>query len=133
MNQVLRKYLRKFILVYLDDIIIYSKTFEKHREHVRLVFEALREAFLMMKLKKCKFTQKKLQFLRHIISVKGIRTDPEKITKMVTLASPTNLKELRSRLGLFFYYQQYIKGFLDISRLIYELTREENGKSMLFK
>src|SRR6266498_1512514 len=56
MNQVLRKYLEKFILVYLDDIIIYSKTFEEYKEYVRLVFEALREASLMMKLKKCKFT-----------------------------------------------------------------------------
>jgi len=59
-NQVLRKYLRKFILVYLDDIIIYSKTFEEYKEHVRLVFEVLQAASLMMKLKKCKFAQKEL-------------------------------------------------------------------------
>src|SRR6266545_2709612 len=57
-NQVLRKYLGKFVLVYLDDIIIYSKTFEKHKEHVRLVFKVLRAASLMMKPKKCKFTQR---------------------------------------------------------------------------
>src|SRR6266540_4435342 len=104
MNQVLRKYLGKFVLVYLDDIIIYSKTFEKHKEHVRLVFQALRAASLMMKSKKYKFAQKELRFLGHIISADGIRTDPEKITKMVTLSSPTNLKELRSRLDLFSYY-----------------------------
>src|SRR6266508_5024428 len=55
MNQVLRKYLEKFVLVYLDDIIIYSKTFEEHKEYVRLVFKTLRAAFLMIKLKKCKF------------------------------------------------------------------------------
>src|SRR6266540_5499554 len=108
MNQVLRKYLRKFILVYLDNIIIYSKTFEEHKEHVRLVFEALREASLMMKLKKCKFAQKELQFFRHIIFAEGIRTDSEKIAKMVILILPINLKELRSRLGLFSYYRQYI-------------------------
>jgi len=101
---VLRKYLRKFILVYLDNIIIYFKTFEEHKEHVRLVFEALREASLIMKLKKCKFAQKELRFLGHIISAEGIRTDPEKIAKMVTLASSTNLKKLRSKLGLFSYY-----------------------------
>ena len=104
MNQVLRKYLGKFVLVYLDDIIIYSKTFEEHKEHVRLVFEALRAASLMMKPKKCKFAQKELRFLGHIISAEGIRTDPDKIAKMVTLSLPTNLKELRSRLGLFSYY-----------------------------
>ena len=104
MNQVLRKYLGKFVLVYLDNIIIYSKIFEEHKEHVRLVFEALRAASLMIKPKKCKFAQKELRFLRHIISAEGIRTDPDKIAKMVTLSPLTNLKELRSRLGLFSYY-----------------------------
>src|SRR6266542_1413110 len=104
MNQVLRKYLRKFVLVYLNDIIIYSKTFEEYKKHVRLVFETLRAASLIMKPKKCKFTQKELRFLEHIISAEGIRTDPNKIAKMVTLSSPMNLKELRSRLGLFSYY-----------------------------
>ncbi len=107
--------------------------FEKHKEHVRLVFEVLRAASLMMKPKKCKFAQKELQFLGHIISAEGIRTDPDKIAKMITLASLTNLKELRSRLGLFSYYQQYIKGFSDIMRPMYELTKEENGKAVLFK
>src|SRR6266498_3697933 len=117
-NQVLRKYLEKFILVYLDDIIIYSKIFEEYKEHVRLVFKALRATSLMMKPKKCKFAQKKLRFLGHIISTEGIRTDPDKIVKMVTMSPLTNLKELRSRLGLFFYYWQYIKGFSDITRLM---------------
>src|SRR6266536_999392 len=83
MNQVLRKYLGKFVLVYLNDIIIYSKTFEKHKEHVKLVFKALRAASLMMKPKKCKFAQKELQFLGHIILADRIRTDPNKIAKMV--------------------------------------------------
>src|SRR6266542_3354374 len=104
MNQVLRKYLGKFVLVYLDDIIIYFKTFEKHKEHVRLVFEVLQAASLMMKPKKCKFTQKELRFFGHIISAEGIRTDSDKIAKMVTLSLLTNLKELRSRLDLFSYY-----------------------------
>src|SRR6266511_4357929 len=133
MNQILKKYLRKFILVYLDDIIIYSKTFEKYKEYVKLVFKALQAASLMMKPKKCKFAQKKLRFLGHIISADGIRTDSEKIAKMVTLSPPTNLKELRLRLGLFFYYRQYIKGFSDIIRPMYELIREENGKAVPFE
>ena len=70
MNQVLRKYLRKFILVYLDDIIIYSKTFKEHKEHVQLVFEALRATSLMMKPKKCKFVQKELDFLNTLYLLK---------------------------------------------------------------
>ena len=132
MNQVLRKYLRKFVLVYLNDIIIYSKIFKEHKEHVRLVFEALRAASLMIKPKKCKFAQKELRFLEHIISAEGIRMNPKKIVKMVTLSSLTNLKELKLRLGLFSYYRQYIKGFLDITRPMYELIQEEDGKLMLF-
>src|SRR6266542_3814348 len=133
MNQVLKKYLGKFILVYLDDIIIYFKIFEEHKEHVKLVFEALRAASLMMKPKKCKFAQKELRFLGHIISAEGIRTDPDKIAKMVTLSASTNLKELRSRLGLFSYYRQFIKGFSEITRPMYEFTREENGKAVPFE
>src|SRR6266542_5117940 len=133
MNQVLRKYLGKFVLMYLDDIIIYSKMFEEHKEYVRLVFKALRVASLMMKPKKCKFAQKELRFLEHIILAEGIRIDPDKIAKMVALSSPTNLKELRSRLDLFSYYRQYIKGFSNITRPIYELTREENGKVVPFE
>src|SRR6266508_2541817 len=89
-NQVLRKYLEKFVLVYLNDIIIYSKTFEEYKEHIRLVFKALRAAFLIMKPKKCKFAQKELRFLGHIISADRIKMDSEKIAKMVTLSPSTN-------------------------------------------
>src|SRR6266498_1345539 len=86
MNQVLRKYLGKFVLVYLNDNIIYFKTFKEYKKYVRLVFEALRAAFLMMKPKKCKFTQKELRFFEHIISAEEIRIDPDKIAKMITLS-----------------------------------------------
>src|SRR6266540_6009065 len=132
MNHILRKYLRDFALVYLDNIIIYSKTWKGHLNHLRLVFEALREASLMVKVKKCKFAKKELKFLGHIISREGIRTDPKKIEKMVNMGSPKNLKELRSRLGLFSFYRQYIKRFSTIIKLMYELTQMENGKYVPF-
>src|SRR6266498_2144320 len=103
MNHILRKYLRNFILVYLDDIIIYSKIWKEHLNHLQLVFEALKGVGLMVKVKKCDFAKKELKFLRHIISREGIKMDPEKIEKMVNIGSPKNLKELRSRLGLFFF------------------------------
>ncbi len=86
-----------------------------------------------MKSRKCKFTQRELQFLKYIILADRIRIDPEKIMKMVTLPVLTNLKELRLRLGLFSYYRQYIKEFSDITRPIYELTREKNDKPVLFE
>src|SRR6266542_2272563 len=104
MNHILRKYLEDFALVYLDDIIIYSKIWKGYLNHLQLVFEALRGAGLMVKIKKCKFAKKELKFLEHIISREEIRTDPEKIEKMVNIGSPKNLKELRSRLGLFSFY-----------------------------
>ena len=132
MNHILRKYLGDFTLVYLDDIIIYSKIWKGHLNHLRLVFEALRGAGLMVKVKKCEFAKKELKFLGHIISRKGIRTDPEKIEKMVNIGPPKNLKELRSRLGLFSFYRQYIKGFSSITKPMYELTQMENGKYVPF-
>src|SRR6266540_6182485 len=98
MNHILRKYLGDFALVYLDDIIIYSKTWEGHLNHLRLVFKALRGAGLMVKVKKCEFAKKELKFLEHIISREEIRMDSEKIEKMVDIGSPKNLKELRPNL-----------------------------------
>ena len=77
----------------------------------------------MVKIKKCDFTKKELKFLEHIISREGIRTDSEKIEKMVNIKSPKNLKKLRSRLGLFSFYCQYIKGFSNIIRSMYELHK----------
>src|SRR6266540_1797643 len=132
MTHILRKYLRDFTLVYLDNIIIYSNTWKGHLNHLRLVFEALRETGLMIKIKKCEFAKKEFKFLGHIISREGIRTDPEKIEKMVNMGLPKNLKELRSRLGLFSFYHQYIKGFSTITKPMYELTQMENGKYVPF-
>src|SRR6266540_3132701 len=132
MNHILRKYLRDFTLVYLDDIIIYSKTWKGHLNYLRLVFEALRGAGLMVKVKKCEFAKKELKFLGHIISREGIRTDSEKIEKMVNIGPPKNFKELRSRLGHFSFYRQYIKGFSGITKPMYELTQMENGKYVPF-
>ncbi len=132
MNYILRKYLGDFAFVYLDDIIIYLKTWKGHLNHLRLVFEALRGAGLMVKVKKCEFAKKELKFLGHIISRERIRTDPEKIEKIVNIGPPKNLKELRLRLGLFSFYRQYIKGFSSITKPMYELTQMENGKYVPF-
>src|SRR6266540_3647229 len=97
MNHILRKYLRDFIFVYLNDIIIYSKTWKGYLNYLRIIFKALKGAGLMVKVKKYDFIKKKLKFLEHIIS-------REKIKKMVNIESPKNLKELRLRLGLFSFY-----------------------------
>jgi len=104
MNHILRKYLRDFIFVYLNDIIIYSKTWKGYLNYLRIIFKALKGAGLMVKVKKYDFIKKKLKFLEHIISRERIKIDSEKIKKMVNIESPKNLKELRLRLGLFSFY-----------------------------
>ena len=130
---MLRKYLRSSILVYLDNIIIYFWTFKEHKQHVRQVFQALREANIMMKLKKCEFAKQELRFLGHIISKDRIRVDPEKIVKMVLLPLPINLKQLQSRLELFSFYHKYIKGFLEIISPIYKFIWKDNGIPVPFE
>ncbi len=133
MNQMLRKYLKSSILVYLNDIIIYFWTFKEHKQHVRQVFQTLREVNIMMKPKKYEFMKQELRFLGHIIFKDRIRMDPEKIVKMVSLPSSINLKQLQSRLELFLFYYKYIKGFLKIISPIYKLIRKDNGIPVLFE
>src|SRR6266542_1588371 len=87
----------------------------------------------MIKPKKYDFAKQELRFLRYIISKDRIKVNLKKIAKIVLLPSPTNLKQLQSRLGLFSFYRKYIKGFLEIMRPIYELTRKDNRILVLFK
>ena len=107
MNYVLQDHLGKFVSVYLDDIIIYSKNFEQHLDHIKLVFESLRQANLKIKLKKCFFCLPNIPFLGHIVGRNGIKPDPSKIEKIKNFPVPTNLTQLRTALGLFSYYQVY--------------------------
>ena len=86
----------------------------------------------MVKVKKCDFVKKELKFFGHIISREEIRMNSEKIEKMINMGPPKNLKELRSRLGLFSFYHQYIKGFSSITKPMYELTQIENEKYVSF-
>ena len=100
MNNVLSEFLRKFALVFFDDILIYSKTMEDHVAHLTTVFEALRQNKLFAKLSKCTFAQSKVEYLGHIISAQGVATDPTKITAIQTWPSPKNVTDLRGFLGL---------------------------------
>jgi len=112
MNRVLQEYLSKFVAVYLDDIIIYSKgSFEQHIDHIRQVFESMREASLKIKLKKCHFCLPNIHFLGHVVGRDRIKPDPEKIDKVKKLPSPTNLMELHSALGLMNYYRKFVKDY----------------------
>src|SRR3989337_1989222 len=108
MNHVLREYLYKFAVVYIDDILIYSKTFEKHTEHLEKIFKKLQEAELMIKLKKCKFCESNIEFLGHVVGRDRLKPDPGKIEKIKNLKEPTNLTTLRGVLGLFSYYRKFV-------------------------
>lgn len=105
MNIVFSKYLDKFVLIFFDDILFYSKNKEEHEEHLRLVLQVFREHQLYGKLSKCDFYQKKLQYLGRIILEEGITIDLEKITTVIEWSTPRNVIEVRSFMGLAGYYQ----------------------------
>ena len=94
MDRVLRPYLGNFVVVFLDDILIYSRSEEEHLEHLRLVFELLRAHKLYAKESKCEFFKEQVHYLGHIISNEGIMMDPDKVDAIVRWPHPTNLKEL---------------------------------------
>jgi TolA-binding protein len=125
MNYILQDYLGKFVAVYLDDIIIYSKTYEQHIDHVKLVLEALRKAILKIKLKKCYFCFPNIAFLGHIVGRNGISVDPSKVEKVKDYPTPTSLKELRAALGLFSYYRKFVKNFSKIAAPMTELLKKD--------
>ena len=126
MNYVLQDFLGKFVLVYLDDVIIYTKGgFETHLDHLKQVFETLRRANLKIKLKKCYFCLPNIHFLGHVVGRDGILPDPEKIEKIKNFPIPTNLTQLRSALGLFSYYRKFIKDFSKIARPMLSLLKKD--------
>lgn len=100
MNEVLEPFLHKFVMVFLDDILIYSPTLETHISHLSIVLEVLRQHNFYMKESKCSFAQTKLDYLGHIISVEGVETDPSKTEAMLKWLVPTTVTELRGFLGL---------------------------------
>ena len=124
MDEVLRKTLDEFTAVYIDDIVIYSNTFEEHLQHVEEVLRRLKEANLIIKLEKCTFNQKEVKLLGHIVGRNGIRTDPEKIEKVKNFPRSTNLKELRGTIGLFTYYRKFVPEFAKLARPLYELSKK---------
>src|SRR5664279_3733861 len=116
MNKVFMEFLDKFVVVFIDDILIYSKTEEDHEEHLRLVLEKLREHQLYAKFSKCAFWLKEVGFLGHVLSAGGVSMDPAKIQAVVNWKDPTNQTEVRAFLGLAGYYRKFVEGFSSIAR-----------------
>ena len=111
MNSVFRPYVDQFVVVFIDDILVYSKDRENHDTHLRVVLETLRKEQLYAKLSKCQFWLNEVSFLGHIVSKEGIRVDPKKIEVVVEWKPPRNVTEVRSFLGLVGYYRRFVKGF----------------------
>ena len=117
--------LDKFVVVFIDDILIYSKSFQEDEQHLRGVLEKLRAHKLYAKFSKCEFWLEKVTFLGHILSAEGVAVDPEKVELVSNWQQPTNVSEIRSFLGLTGYYQRFIEGFSKIARPITELLRKD--------
>jgi hypothetical protein len=126
MNKVFMDYLDKFMVVFIDNILIFSKNEEEHDEHLHLVLQKLRENQLYAKLNKCEFWLKEVSFLRHIISEGGISVDPSKVKDILSWKTPQNVSDIRSFLGLVGYYRRFIEGFSKISKPMTELLAKGN-------
>ena len=124
MNRIFRKHLDKFVIVFIDDILIYSKNQEEHEEHLKLTLQILREHQLYAKFSKCEFWLSKVHFLGHVVSAEGISVDPAKIEAVINWKAPRSVTEVRSFLGLAGYYRRFVEGFSKIAAPLTALTRK---------
>jgi hypothetical protein len=119
MNSVFMLELDKFVVVFIDDILIYSENEADHAEHLRIVLTRLREHKLYAKFSKCEFWLKKVYFLGHVLSEGGILVDPTKVQEVMDWKTLTTIYEIRSFLGLAGYYRRFI---LDFSKIVKPMT-----------
>lgn len=124
MNHVFQSFLRKSVLVFFDDILVYSKTLKEHLIHVEAVLQVMQQHQLFTKQSKCMFGQQQLEYLGHIISREGVSIDPSKVEAMFKWPVPTSVKQLRGFLGLAGYYRRFIKGYGEVSRPLTNLLRQ---------
>ncbi|GJW43276.1 putative reverse transcriptase domain-containing protein [Tanacetum coccineum] len=124
MNRVCKPYLDKFVIVFIDDILIYSKNKEEHGEHLKTILNLLRSKKLYAKFLKCDFWLDSVQFLGHVIDSSGVHVDPAKIEAIKNWAAPTTPTEVRQFLGLAGYYRRFIKEFSLISKPLTKLTQK---------
>ena len=124
MNRVFQPYLDRFVIVFIDDILVYSGSSEEHLEHLKIVLQTLRERQLYAKLSKCKFWLDKVAFLGHVISAEGVSVDPQKIEAVVNWKPPKNVSEVGSFLGLAGYYRKFVEGFSRIAAPLTKLIRK---------
>ena len=125
MNKVFAKEINYFILVYLDDILVYSRSVEEHWDHLQHALEKLRQAKLYGRLNKCEFLKDKVDYLGFEVSADGANASPEKVKAILDWPCPQTVHDIRSFLGLALYYRKFIRGFSKIAKPLTDLTREK--------
>ncbi|GJY90973.1 putative reverse transcriptase domain-containing protein, partial [Tanacetum coccineum] len=124
MNRVCKPYLDKFVIVFIDDILIYSKNKEEHEKKLKIILELLKKEQVYAKFLKCDFWLESVQFLSHVINYKGVHVDPVKVEAIRNWSAPTTPTEVRQFLGLAGYYRRFIEGFSLISKPLTKLTQK---------
>jgi len=125
MNTTFFDYLDRFMTAYVDDILIYSKTLEEHKEHVNLVLQRLREAGLQASIRKCEFHVQRTKYLGYIITTDGIEVDPEKVAVIAQWTVPTTVQGVLSFLGFCNFYRRFIRAYSRVAKPLYRLTKHD--------
>ena len=129
MNTVFHPFLDEFVLVYLDDILIYSKNIADHALHLRVIFEKLREHRLFAKIEKCEFAKESVEFLGHVVSSEVLEIEKQKVRAIKDWPKPSSVKEIQSFLGLVNYYRRFIRHVAEISRPLTNLLKKDSPYS----
>ncbi|KAL4025983.1 hypothetical protein IC575_014389 [Cucumis melo] len=124
MNRIFHQYLDQFVIVFIDDILVYSVDRESHEEHLRIVLQILRDKQLYAKFSKCEFWLEQVVFFGHVVPAKGVTVDPQKVEAVVNWERPTSATEVRSFLGLTGYYRRFIEDFSRLTLPLTALTRK---------
>ena len=125
MNRIFRHVIGKFVLVYLDDILVFSKTPGEHVDHLRQVLQILRDNQFYAKQSKCSFAKPKVDFLGHVISKEGLQVDPRKTQAVQDWPTPTEVTHVQSFLGLANYFRKFIRGYAQMTAPLTALTRKD--------
>lgn len=128
MNRIFEPYLRKFVLVFFDDILIYSSSLKQYLKHLRTTFKILRFNRLYLKRSKCAFAQTQIEYLGHVIPKEGVGTNPKKIKAITAWPKPTNIRALRGFLGLTRYYRKFVKNYDLINKPLIDQLKKEGFK-----
>ncbi|XP_058774197.1 uncharacterized mitochondrial protein AtMg00860-like [Vicia villosa] len=123
MNDLLRPYLRRFVLVFFDDILIYSNSYSDHLLHLTLILDLLASNKFVAKLSKCVFAVPKVEYLGHVISLSGVTPDPDKIQAILDWPKPRSLSQLRGFLGLTVFYRRFVRHYATLAALLTDLLR----------